>query len=100
MRATNKPTLPTRRFHRRTAAMATMCLSHDSVARQVLRAKPRGLVLGLGARLCGRASGVLIGTDRDRKTGAVRALLARADAQGLAYAGRLSLRCLAKKETS
>jgi bifunctional non-homologous end joining protein LigD len=30
---------------------------------------------------------VLIGTDRDRKTGALRALLARADAQGLAYAG-------------
>src|SRR5215210_1707668 len=30
---------------------------------------------------------VLIGTDRDRKTGALRALLARDDAQGLAYAG-------------
>jgi ATP-dependent DNA ligase len=30
---------------------------------------------------------VIIGTDRDRKTGALRALLARADQDGLAYAG-------------
>ncbi len=30
---------------------------------------------------------MIIGTDRDRKTGALRALLARAEAQGLAYAG-------------
>jgi bifunctional non-homologous end joining protein LigD len=30
---------------------------------------------------------VVIGTDRDRKTGALRALLARADRQGLTYAG-------------
>jgi bifunctional non-homologous end joining protein LigD len=30
---------------------------------------------------------VIIGTDRDRKTGAVRALLARTDDQGLIYAG-------------
>jgi DNA ligase D-like protein (predicted ligase) len=30
---------------------------------------------------------VIIGTDRDRKTGAVRALLARADDQGLIYVG-------------
>ena len=30
---------------------------------------------------------VIIGTDRDRKTGAPRALLAKASAQGLAYAG-------------
>ena len=30
---------------------------------------------------------MIIGTDRDRKTGAVMALLARAEDQGLAYAG-------------
>jgi bifunctional non-homologous end joining protein LigD len=30
---------------------------------------------------------VIIGTDRDRKTGAMRALLAKADGQGLIYAG-------------
>jgi ATP-dependent DNA ligase len=30
---------------------------------------------------------VIIGTDRDRKTGALLALLASADRQGLAYAG-------------
>jgi len=30
---------------------------------------------------------VVIGTDRDRKTGAVRALLAPADSDGLSYAG-------------
>jgi hypothetical protein len=30
---------------------------------------------------------VIIGTDRDRKTGAIRALLAQADQNGLAYAG-------------
>lgn len=30
---------------------------------------------------------VIIGTDRDRKTGAVRALLARAGGEGLSYAG-------------
>jgi ATP-dependent DNA ligase len=30
---------------------------------------------------------VIVGTDRDRKTGALRALLARADKDGLAYAG-------------
>jgi hypothetical protein len=30
---------------------------------------------------------VIIGTDRDRKTGAMLALLASADRQGLAYAG-------------
>ena len=33
------------------------------------------------------SSFVIIGTDRDRKTGAVMALLARAEDQGLAYAG-------------
>ena len=33
------------------------------------------------------SSFVIIGTDRDRKTGAVMALLARAEEQGLAYAG-------------
>jgi bifunctional non-homologous end joining protein LigD len=32
------------------------------------------------------SSFVIIGTDRDRKTGAMRALLARAEAQGLSYA--------------
>jgi len=30
---------------------------------------------------------VVIGTDRDRKTGAIRALLAKADGRGLSYAG-------------
>jgi len=30
---------------------------------------------------------VIIGTDRDRKTGATRALLAKADGHGLSYAG-------------
>ena len=33
------------------------------------------------------SSFVIIGTDRDRKTGALMALLARAEEQGLAYAG-------------
>ena len=33
------------------------------------------------------SSFVIIGTDRDRKTGAMRALLARAEEQGLVYVG-------------
>ena len=33
------------------------------------------------------SSFVIIGTDRDRKTGAILALLARTEKQGLAYAG-------------
>ena len=41
----------------------------------------------LKCRCFTESSFVVIGTDRDRKTGALLALLARADAQGLAYVG-------------
>jgi hypothetical protein len=44
-------------------------------------------VLRLYRSIITESSFVIIGTDRDRKTGAMLALLARAEQRGLAYAG-------------
>ena len=43
--------------------------------------------LWLKSKCFTESSLIIIGTDRDRKTGAVRALLAKADKHGLTYAG-------------
>jgi hypothetical protein len=51
------------------------------------------IFLGLAKTKCfTQSTFVVIGTDRDRKTGALRALLAHKDSAGLSYAGAATRR--------